>query len=66
MGVFLMCFCELGVCILNKEWNFNLEGDNFGIRCLILYFYKCILLRYIFVIIKIGEVDIYNKISCVV
>lgn len=66
MGVFLMCFCELGVCILNKEWNFNLEGDNFGIRCLILYFYKCILLRYIIVIIKIGEVDIYNKISCVV
>lgn len=66
MGVFLMCFCELGVCILSKEWNFNLEGDNFGIRCLILYFYKCILLRYIIVIIKIGEVDIYNKISCVV
>lgn len=66
MGVFLMCFCELGVCILNKEWNFNLEGDNFGIRCLIYYFYKCILLRYIIVIIKIGEVDIYNKISCVV
>lgn len=66
MGVFLMCFCELGVCILNKEWNVNLEGDNFGIRCLILYFYKCILLRYIIVIIKIGEVDIYNKISCVV
>lgn len=30
MGVFLMCFCELGVCILKKEWNFNLEGDNFG------------------------------------
>lgn len=64
-GVPLMCPCELGACTLKKERNFNLQGDNFGIRCPILHSYKCILSRYIIVTIKIGEVDIYNKTSCV-
>lgn len=57
-----MCPCELGACTLNKERNFNLEGDNFGLRCPILHSYKCILSRYIIVTIKYLQ---QNQLCCI-
>lgn len=60
-----MCSCELGACTLKKERNFNLQGDNFGKMSDIALLQMHSIEVYIIVTIKIGEVDIYNKTSCV-